>query len=152
MLETETPKTKAKISRKTLYGIVVFVIVVFAGVVIYLFASSSPYNVRIVRFFLFEENSHVLGNLVVLSFYVKIENLGSNNVSGMVLVVKVLDDYHELGRDTVHIDTLQPGLRKTFSIVVRVNTTEFFGKYVRYVATLYLGDTIIDENATPSKY
>lgn len=153
MLETETTKGKVTISRKTFYGIAFLVIVVFAGVMIYLFGSSQTSNVKIVRFFLVTEHSwmgrtmgaRTTNGQVILPFYVKVENSGSNNVSDLVVVVRVFGGYTELGNDTAHIKTLQAGRRITLSMVVKVNKSELLGKALGYVATVYLDNAIVDE-------
>lgn len=152
MSGAESPKGTMTISRKKLGAIVVSVIVVLAGVMIYLYRSSPTTDVKIVKFFYVIEDSHIAEGQMILPFYVKVENQGSNNVSGLVLVVKVFGDERELARDTAPMGTLKAGQRKTMSMLVQVDMTKVIGKTISYVATLYSDQTIIDENTTPSKY
>jgi hypothetical protein len=152
MLGLETPEKKVKISRKTLIGVaLVLVIIVLAGVTIYLLGSPAPKTVKIVRFFPADETSHLTigihieGDQMVFPFYVKVENSGSNNVSNLLVVVRVFGDYSELGNNTARIETLKAGSRKTMSMVVRIKTSELQGKIINYVATVYQGNTVLDE-------
>jgi len=148
----ETQERKVRISRKTIYVIVVVLVLVASAVVMtHLLSPSSTTAVKIVRFFLVDEPDHLTigvhmeGDEMIFPFYVKVENQGSNNVSNLVVVVKVLGDHSELGSDTASIETLQAGRRRTMSMVVRVNVSELQGKFINYIATLYLDNTIVDE-------
>ena len=146
----EKPEERVTISKKTLYGIIVGIIIIFAGILIYLNTSrpSSPtYNVKIISFA--KEEGYLVGETMVFPFTIEVENLGSSDVSGLDVVVKVLGDRTELDSDTTHLSTLRVGHSLRISATCYVNENNLLGKDISYVATVYLGNAVLDESTLP---
>jgi len=142
---SETSSDKVTIGKKTIYGIIASVIII-AVVLICFFRPFSTNSVRISRFT--KEEGSFVGNYMQFPFTVEVENLGSNDVSGLVLVVKVLADYSEVDRDIEHLSTLRAGHKVTIGMYCLVDYDLLQGK-VSYVATLQLDHTILDEITLP---
>ena len=143
---SDTPSDKVTISKKTVYGII-GVVIIIAVVLIYFFRPLSTNSVRIARFA--KEEGSFIGNYMQFPFTVEVENLGSNDVSGLVLVVKVLADYNEVYRDTEHLSTLKAGHIVTISMHCLVDYDLLQGKEASYVVTLQLDNTVLDESTLP---
>ena len=83
-----------------------------------------------------------------MALHVTIQNMGINDVGGVTLVVRMLGNDNELGRFTKQFETLVAGEQ----IKIRGGIITELKKegnpdwpWSTYVATLMLGDTVLDE-------
>lgn len=147
---TESRSSSFTISKKVVYGIAVIAVVIVAVVLIYFrpFSTTNANDVKIESFA--KEEGYMIGGSMEFPFTVKVTNFGSNDVSGLVLVVKVLGDYNEVDSDVEHLGTLRSGYSTTVSMLCSANyDASLKGKEVSYVATLQLDSTVLDESRLP---
>jgi hypothetical protein len=144
-LGVEKQKDKATVNRKRLYkvaAIVVIVAVVLAFTAYYW--QSTTDLVRITEFY--ETNEGQTTEQVIYGFTVKIANQGHNDVSNLILVVKVLGNGSELDRATRSLFILRSGQEVIPSAVyTAVNTTDTVGSTISYVATVESNGRVLDE-------
>jgi uncharacterized protein YpmB len=134
-----------KPGRKKLYslivGIVLIILVVaFAGYYI----TSRTSIVKIIQFN--RTGDAQIPDQVLYRFSVTIENQGIDDISSLVLRVRVLGDGVELGSDTHTRATLLHGQKWTpDEVAVWVSLTDIGGKIISFSAALDLGNRTIDE-------
>jgi hypothetical protein len=137
------------IGKKTLFLMVAIIIIVVAVVAFFaLFRQSSTNKVRITNIAV--QPAEITGYNVRWPITVTIENQGSNDVSGVTLVVKMLGDGSELGRDTAQLSTLIVGDQRTMNMSILTDTRGAGPLETRaYVATILLDNIILDEARLP---
>jgi hypothetical protein len=137
----------ARPGRKRLYGLVtavVLVVVVVAFVLYYVPSKSS-----IVKITHFSKTEGSVPGQVIYKFSVTIENQGTNDVSGLLLRVRILGDGAEIQSETFLMPTLNRGQEYSPDEVgMLANLNETAGKTLSFTATLDLNSRTIDEATT----
>ena len=142
-----TNSSKITISKKKLYIITVsLVILVIAGFLIYYFNVLSTNKLRI------SELSASGYNLPLTTYWgwhvtIKIQNVGSNDVSGAQIKVELVCDGLYLDTETETIDKLSASWEKTTTISVsadRTTTNVLSANERKVIVTIYLNGAVLD--------
>lgn len=141
----EKQNHKATISRKRLYRAVAIIVIAIVAVAFIVYYWQSTTNVVRITGFQESGGGQVPGE-VLYGFTVKIANQGRNDVSGLTLVVKVLGNGSEIGRDSHPFITVRSGQEiEDDDFGIWLNSTDTVGKTLSYVATLELDGKVLDE-------
>ncbi len=112
--------------------------------------SNQTNDVEITAFSAQAYWNPVGGVLVGYPFNVTIQNIGVNDVSGVTLMVIMLIGDSDLGRYSKHLDTLISGeMRVMRGEITKVLSQGVNPDWTICVATLMLGDTVLDERKLP---
>ena len=135
----------AKRGKKRLYSLVVGIVLIAVVVALALYYVGTRTNiVKIAQFA--KTGDALVVDQVLYRFSVTIENQGINDVSGLVLKVRVLGDGADLGGDSYTLPILLSGQKHTPNEVgVWLNLTDIGGKTISFLATLELDNRTIDE-------
>jgi hypothetical protein len=147
--EKGSGKGSAKPGRKKLYSLVIGILLITIVVAFAMYYVASKTSiVKIAEFA--KTGDALVVDQVLYRFSATIENQGINDVSGLVLRVRVLGDGVELGGDSYTLPTLLRGQKYSPDDVgVWLNLTDIGGKTISFSATLELDNKIIDEATSP---
>ena len=146
----ETSNDRAKLGKKKLYSLVTGIVLIIVIVAFVAYYWESRTNIaKITRFS--KTGGGQTPEQVLHRFSLKVENQGTNDISGLTLRVRVLGDGTELGSDYLPLQTLPHGQEYTADDMgVWVNITEISSKTIAFAATLELGNRTIDEVTSTS--
>jgi hypothetical protein len=138
-------KGSARPGRKRLYSLVIGILLVVIVVAFALYYVASKTSiVKIAEFA--KTGDALVVDQVLYRFSATIENQGINDVSGLVLKVRVLGDGVELGGDSFALPTLLRGQKYApDELGVWTNLTAVSGKAISFSAKLELDNRTLDE-------
>jgi hypothetical protein len=148
ILNSANQGDKVTVNKKTLYVIVAIVIVALSVVVGYLYLGHSTTNDVVITSF--EKGSgYTVGSAsnqdFIYPFNVTISNRGSNDVSGLTVVIQVLGNGNVLGSDTTQVGTLNAGNQYSFSASVTFSGNAALGETQTYTALLEQNGVVINQ-------
>ena len=133
--------------RRRLYAIVAVIVIIVVSTAFFIYYWQSHSNlVRIKDFF--KSGGGQAGEYLILGFTVKMENQGVNDVTGLIMVVKVLGNGTELAQDghPLRPNTLFRGEeREDEELGVIINMTETIDETLSAVAWIELNGAILDQ-------
>jgi len=135
---------KVTVSKKTLYRLIGIVAIVIVVVAPYFYYKQLTTNVVVITEFRKHPVTDVVGDTARWPFTVKVENRGSNDVSNLVLIVRILGNGSELGRDSGALSTMQVGQVRTFIMSIYLDIDVIRGKILSSTATLELEGEVIN--------
>jgi hypothetical protein len=150
MAETSAPSGKILISKKVLYSIILIAIIAAAVAVWTFYSKGQISQVEITRFSKLEaEDQH--NGYVYWPFEVTIKNVGSNSVSGLTLVIRIFgNDDSQIGSLIEQFSTLGSGEGRTVTTGMHLAYGTGLGLTpFHYLATLKIGDNVLDESTLP---
>ncbi len=142
-VEEEKQNHKATINRKRLYRAVAIIVIAIVAVAFIVYYWQSTTNIVRITYFAKTGGGETPDDMIY-SFTVNITNQGHNDVSGLTLVVKVLDNGNELGNKTVLL-SIPSGQEWTEKPFIDLNKNDTVGKTFSYLATLELDGKVVDE-------
>lgn len=126
------------ISKNGLIAILAVIVVVAIGILVY-----ERLNLNKLQITEMGKEGTETDNTFNFTITVKIRNVGSNDVSGAELVVKLLSDHQEIDSRTVQLGTLEAGWEYTQGAAL---FADIMYQNFKAVATVYLGNNILDEH------
>jgi uncharacterized protein affecting Mg2+/Co2+ transport len=146
-LSSANPSNVTTTNKKTLYIIVAIIIIALGAVGGYLYlnqTTTSTTKVVITNFA--KESGYTNGDSFIFPFNVTIVNQGSNDVSGLTVIVQVLDGGNVIGSDTTQVGTLQAGDQYSFSTEVTFSASaETNPSALTYTALLEQNGVVINQ-------
>lgn len=143
-----TSNGRAKPGKKKLYILITGIVLVIVIVAIAAYYWESKTNIAKITWFSYSIGGTLTEPVeqVLYKFYFKVENQGTNDISGLTLRVKVLGDGAELGSEHLLLQTLPHGQEKDPGFLgVWVNVTDIGSKTITFAATLELDNRTIDD-------
>lgn len=139
---------KVTVNKKTLYVIVAIVIIAVGAVSGYLYLKQSTTNDVVITSF--DKGSGSVGGAAnnqyfIYPFNFTISNRGSNDVSGLTLVVQVLGNGNVLGSYTTQVGTLNAGNQYSSSTLVTFSGNAALGETQTYTALLEQNGVVINQ-------
>lgn len=143
-------------NKKIIYIIIVVVLIIGAFAIGVLYSnyletpSTRGYDLKITRYereWMYKQD---IGNEDYMwGWWVKIRisNMGDNDVVGAELVVELKED-HKVIDSSSSTFYLQANWETTETVLIQAKQSEWLGKNVLLVATIYLGNEVLDQYTT----
>jgi hypothetical protein len=136
-------KITITVNKKWLYGFALFAIVVIAIGIYFYWKASTTDKLKITSM---RKEGTLAGDYTVFTFTIKVANIGTNDVTGATLVIRLYSDHSEVpiivGSNTEDLGTIEVGWEITRTLILTVSNY-YDIDYAE--AIIYLGDRVLDK-------